>query len=591
LAATLSGCVRRKVQQEAPMNSQNNSKFDLPERISRVFVISSFVLAIIVSVAAPVLALSYSNIPFPGFLVEQTLVVTNTPVANGVEYPKGIEHPKRVVRIGGVAVATSAEYQSVLRARQVGDQIPVLTRLPDGTSGLFPTIELVDFPRSALLGLFWLPYLIGLVYLIIGLWVYLAQGKGRPGRALAFFCVCTAVVCMLIFDLSSTHLFSALWTFAIAAIGGTIISLGMRFPEEWKPATRQGWLLGLPYLVSIAIGLWGLSVLYSTTRPWAYIDTWQAAYRYDALGVVVFLAIMFYRAFTSQSDLARRQARVVLVGSLIAFIPVTIWFAAPLFGATLPFQGALLLPGLLIFPLSVAVALLKYRLSEADILVGRTVVYGAVTAILAGVFAAANLFSQKAFVAVTGEESNAALVITTLIVASAFTPLRKRMEQFVEARFHQDDGSAVELTQFGNQVLDHTRMSDAELITRRLLEVAVASLQAKSGALSVVADGRLQPLVTSGRWTGEAWLSVPLEYRDARYGMLLLGPRQNGAQYSREEFDALVQAAGAVSRAVWLGTTEQAMPAIRVLRPNDQVRAAMTSTGGGAFGSASRSSS
>jgi hypothetical protein len=178
---------------------------------------------------------------------------------------------------------------------------------------------------------------------------------------------------------------------------------------------------------------------------------------------------------------------------------------------------------------------------------------------MVGVFAAASVLTQKLFMTFTGEKSDAATVITTLVVAAAFTPIKKRVETSVDARFRQAPDPTRDLKLFGEQVRAFTRMSDAEQITRRLLEEAMCGLRAQSGALSLMIDGRMQTVQTLGQWTGEAWLSVPLYYRDTRLGMLFLGPRQKHEQYSREEFETLRKIAHEVGRAVSLGMAAQAL--------------------------------
>ena len=81
-------------------------------------------------------------------------------------------------------------------------------------------------------------------------------------------------------------------------------------------------------------------------------------------------------------------------------------------------------------PLAVAFAVLRYRLLEIDRLISRTFVYGALTAILAGLYAASLRLFNGLFVAFTGNESDAALVLTTLVLATTLTPMKLRLEGF-----------------------------------------------------------------------------------------------------------------------------------------------------------------
>ena len=123
------------------------------------------------------------------------------------------------------------------------------------------------FPGNDMARLFWLPFAVGLAYLAIGVWVYRVGGQARPGRALAFFCFNVSVACTFLFDSSTTHAGTALWTVAVAQLGGGLLSLAMRFPVEWQAVERKPWLLGVPYAISIILAVWGVWALYNTGEP------------------------------------------------------------------------------------------------------------------------------------------------------------------------------------------------------------------------------------------------------------------------------------------------------------------------------------
>jgi hypothetical protein len=83
----------------------------------------------------------------------------------------------------------------------------------------------------------------------------------------------------------------------------------------------------------------------------------------------------------------------------------------------------------------IAVALFRHRLYDIDLLISRTFVYGSLVAILAGLYAAAVRLFNAVFVDVTGVGSEEVLVITTLVLATTFTPIKKRLEDIVERRY------------------------------------------------------------------------------------------------------------------------------------------------------------
>jgi hypothetical protein len=531
---------------------QATRQADILERLSRYITEVAFGIAFVAVVSAPLLALSWNRVPFPGFMIEQTLVVNGDDGAGWSGNLAGIRYPQRIDRIAGIVVATPGQFREVLAEHSVGETISVFTRSPDGSGHLYPSVALIAFPVPDMLRLFWLPYLVGVAYLAIGTWVYLVGGRARPGRALAFFCVCASAATVLLFDLSTTHAGSAIWTLSVAQIGGALASLALRFPEEWKAVERRPWILVIPYAVSITIAVWGLFVLNDGQNPWAYVGAWGASYRLIALGIAVFLGVMFYRARASQSAIVRRQARIVLLGSAVAFLPIGLWLAVPLFGMTFPFVGELFLPTLVIFPVVVGIAILRYRLWEIDVIVNRAVVYGALTAILAGIFTASIGLSQKLFVAMTGEQSDAALVVTTLILVAAFTPIKNWLQAFVDRQFREPADETLPLRQFGDQVQSFIQLSDPRQLTHRLITEAARSLHAESAAVSLMVDGELRPVHAYGPWKGQAWASVPLDLDGRRFGLMFLGPRPDRGQYTRREYQILQGVAQQVARAISL---------------------------------------
>lgn len=535
------------------MTAARQARPDIFERLSRVITLGVFVVGGLVFFAAPLLALGWRLVPFPGFLVEDTLVVNSRSGEGWSGREAGLAPPLAVTRLGGESVSTSAEFRAALEAQAVGDRILVFVDRPDGLTQLFPNIELTAFPQTDFLFLFWLPYLVGAAYFGIGIWVFLARGHDRPGRALAFFCSCVAIVAGLLFDILTTHAATPIWATAVAFLGGTLISLAMRFPVEWTIVRRRPAVLGVPYLISGALALWMILSLVATTDPWAYPDARSWSYRYAALACILFFGVMVYRAPQARDSSVRRQARLVLVGSLIAFTPIIVFFLAPIFGVPLEFNSLVMLPVLLVFPLTVAVAIMRYRLLEIDALVNRAIVYAVLTAILAGVFTAVIALSQRAFIALTGEKSDAAIVITTLIVASAVAPIRTRLQAWVDRQFREVPTGSLRALE--DRVKDYLELQDAERLSRRLLKEAIDALGAESGAI-VGPDG--QPGPVHGPWRGAAAMSVPIEWSGEAFGLLMIGPRRGRRRYRRTEAEAVAEVAEQVARAMALTFGRQA---------------------------------
>ncbi|MDP8901334.1 MAG: hypothetical protein M3N33_09390 [Actinomycetota bacterium] len=135
-------------------------------------------------------------------------------------------------------------------------------------------------------------------------------------------------------------------------------------------------------------------------------------------------------------------------------------------------------------PVAVGFAVLRYRLYDIDILVNRTLVYVTLTAALALIYVVSVVSLQFAFRALTGQETQLAVVASTLVIAAVFGPLRRRVQAFVDRRFFRKKYDATKtLETFASTLRDETdlRQLNAGLlaVVRETLQPAHASLWLK----------------------------------------------------------------------------------------------------------------
>lgn len=452
---------------------------DNPKRISRAIVLVAFVLAIAAVIIAPIVALQWSARPFPGFLVEQTLVVSNTGSDGWKGLILGLHYPMRVIQLNNFPVTDEGIFAKLLSQANVGEVVSVSVDSPAGIRRDFHLLELTAFPGQDLLRLFWLPYAIGVLYLLLGISIYRLRGEKPAGRAFAFFSACAAIVSVSTFDVWTSHVLTPLWTFAVAQLGGAVIGLAMLFPTEAPALTRRLWARALVYGASLLLAGWGLATIYDRAHPWSYVLPWQLSYLYGAIGLGIFILSMFYRLRKPLAPIERQQVRIILWGSLLAFTPVGIWFAVQLF-FNVPFNPLYISPLLVFFPVAIALAMLRYHLWEIDWVVRRTIVYTLLTGLLIVIYLAMVIGFDSIFDRYLGE-SNWFNVIATVVIVLIFTPVRNVIQRLVDRYLYRKSYRAERLVQnFSNHLRSQV---DLDQLTDELINVVQETIQPETLSL------------------------------------------------------------------------------------------------------------
>ncbi len=131
-------------------------------------------------------------------------------------------------------------------------------------------------------------------------------------------------------------------------------------------------------------------------------------------------------------------------------------------------------------PLSIGIAILRYRLYEIDRIISRTIAYALVTAVLFAVFAGVNLVLQASLGSIV--RGNAiGVAVSTLVVAALFNPLRARLQRAVDHRFNRaryDQESALALFMSGlrdevdvERLVSHVRTAVTEAVEPSALAI------------------------------------------------------------------------------------------------------------------------
>jgi hypothetical protein len=126
-------------------------------------------------------------------------------------------------------------------------------------------------------------------------------------------------------------------------------------------------------------------------------------------------------------------------------------------------------------PISIGIAILRYRLYDIDRIINRTLVYGSLTAMLAAAYLGSVVGLQAVLRTLTGQESTLAIVASTLAIAALFNPLRRRVQGFVDRRFYRRKYDAAKtLADFNARLREGT---DLDALSADLVGVASRTVQ------------------------------------------------------------------------------------------------------------------
>jgi len=273
-----------------------------------------------------------------------------------------------------------------------------------------------------------------------------------------------------------------------------VIYLPLLFPDGRLPSRR--WL---PVAVLAGIGTLSMVILGALTDTLA-LDTGVENPRYrienpigiEGLGLVEDLPIFgvlnglllvgvvgagvsVVVRFRRSRGVERQQMKwFVYAAALILLAPVVdqlpdfvngVWFALVLIATST----------------AIGIAVLRYRLYDIDLVINRTLVYGPLTAMLVLFYLGGVVSLQYVFRTLTGQESQIAIVASTLAIAALFNPLRRRVQAFVDRRFYRRKYDAAKtLAAFGAKLREET---DLEALSDELVGVVRSTMQPEHASL------------------------------------------------------------------------------------------------------------
>jgi hypothetical protein len=193
--------------------------------------------------------------------------------------------------------------------------------------------------------------------------------------------------------------------------------------------------------------------------------------------------VQLYRYRWVSSPLQRQQTKWVVFGLAV---PITVLVGVTVLGLLFPAlaehsalyllafnEAGSLLP--LFLPLSFGFAMLRARLWDIDVLINRTLVYGALTVILTAVYLGLVIGLQALLRGIISQDSSVAIVISTLAIAALFQPLHQSIQRSIDQRFYRSKYDAARtLAAFSGTLRNEV---DLEQVREQLVAVVQETMQ------------------------------------------------------------------------------------------------------------------
>lgn len=447
-------------------NTRKDSKVEahlprpLHERIAKGVTIAAVLVSLAALVIYPILAFNWRSQPFFGAAVSHTLVVDagqSTSATPWAGINAGLQHQDRIIAINDQSLFEldptdyAGAYQrflnimSDLRAgaqitveveRAVADGVvdtSICSPARDGVSQCRITYTLGYFPDADFLVFFLVPYVSGVIVLLIGAAVFRLRADQTSARLATFICMCMAVFMAGVFDLGVTHVLMPLWLTATVLLGGAIATFGLFFPV----ALRFTYRMPLVRYVPLGLGIALIPVvLYLTYRPpnaTAFALGIQLALIAAIMGTFFLLGTMIYQRRNAISAVTHDQSNTILIGLAVVMIPIAAWILSRLFQVTLPVSVEGMMPFFVPVAASIAYAILQYRRVDTDKIISHGMAYIIMLgALILGYFflvLGASLFAHD----VINAADPILIALTIFLISLLFMPVRTRLQRSIDS--------------------------------------------------------------------------------------------------------------------------------------------------------------
>ncbi|NJN80374.1 MAG: GAF domain-containing protein [Anaerolineales bacterium] len=186
-------------------------------------------------------------------------------------------------------------------------------------------------------------------------------------------------------------------------------------------------------MIGLIMALNAFPNLFNLNQPTAYIRSWQVIYGFIAICILFYISFNLYHAINAQSPVIKTQARTILFGALLAFVPVGIWLGAS-FLSPINFSPYLFLPTLM-FPLAIGYTILRFRFLRTDELIRRGVMYALLTILVSLGYALVVAGAGLLFGGSLPANSPILVGLGLFLIAIILEPIRTRLQNLIDTIF------------------------------------------------------------------------------------------------------------------------------------------------------------
>jgi class 3 adenylate cyclase len=578
----------------------------LPVRLaaSRIAFVLLVLQTLVIMGACLVPAIGWIDKPFPGFLINQRMVINGMGQYHWTGTQRGLKHPDKILDADGRPVSSSADLYALVADVPVGTSISYTIERAGGRTTV--SVETMRFTTADLLVIFGALFLVGTVYLLIGVVVFVMKPDTAVSWSFFLLCCFLSQFNVMAFDVAATHQGFVRWYFAanglFAAAG---IHLAMLFPQPRAFVARRPVWQVTPYLVALLILI---PVEWFYPGP-LFVQAYNLLYVMILAGTVSVVGSSLGSFVRQTSVLARQRAKVVLFGAAVGWPIPAIGELAFFKGWTflgLPIQANFLTFPLAIFPAAIAYAITKHNLFDVDVYIKRTVGYVLMTAVVAGgYFVLQSTVKAAVLDPLLGHSSEKVYpFLFALLTVFAFNPVSRVVQESVDKLFFRKTfdykATVAELSESLASIVDVQAFIEHIIQTLRkdlfVDRAGVVLLDERGGSCQSLFRGakfgepqseceesdaclapqdpwlallaREKTLITKydvaedpryrdvrelcGRRFEElgASVAVPLFYRDQFAGALALGYKKSGHFYTREDIELLKTLSAMTSTAI-----------------------------------------